>query len=363
MSPVTVARRQVVQSRPQLAVLLLAMFVLLAVPGVTRADVTWDMRSLREVYNPPDGIYAYGPSVVERGAEQRMWTCHNSQPREIRDDIYATHSVDGTVVDDRSVLKPSMSGWDSFHVCDPSVVSGCFRMHGRRFSYAMLYLGNDVDASAHNQIGVAFAPTLDGPWTKYPEPLVTFQAVSQWGVGQPSALSLNGESGKLVVFYTRGDTATRAYVRELDLSDMRRPRVGEAVLVPTAGLTGLDGGPDWLNNYDVALSRDRTRLYAIREQHPYPTDNPWWIGSSVQLVSIDARGVRRGAGTWKVEGAIAPAVTGFPRNHNAGLARTEEGLLPHRDRIKVVFTDSCAGPTCDSLFGYDLWELTGRITR
>jgi hypothetical protein len=343
-----------------LVVSLLAFLATLA-PGAAWAEVTWDLGSLREVYNPPEGIYAYGPSVIDTGRERRIWTCHNSQPRVIRDDIYATRIVDGAVVDDRSVLQASAGGWDSFHVCDPSVVAGRFGFDGRRYSYAMLYLGNDLDASAHNQIGVAFATTLDGPWVKYPHPLVTFDEPTQWGVGQPSALSLRGDSGKLLLFYTRGDTSTRAYVRELDLSDMRQPRVGDAVLVPTTGLTGSDGGPDWLNNYDVALSRDRERLYAIREQHPYPTDNPWWIGASVQLVSADARQIVRGTGTWRVEGTISPALTGLARNHNAGLARTEEGLLPERHRIAVLFTDSCAGPTCDSLFGYDLWELTGRL--
>jgi hypothetical protein len=344
-----------------LAVSFLMLVVALA-PSAARAEVTWDPTSLHEVYSPAEGIYAYGPSVIDEGHARRIWTCHNSQPRVIRDDIYATRIVDGAVVDDRSVLKASANGWDSFHVCDPSVVAGRFRFDGRRYSYAMLYLGNDLDASAHNQIGVAFAPTLDGPWVRYPRPLVTFDEPTQWGVGQPSALSLRGGSGKLLLFYTRGDTTTRAYVRQLDLGDMSRPRVRDAVLVPTSGLTGSDGGPDWLNNYDVALSGSRERLYAIREQHPYPTDNPWWIGASVQLVSIDAADVRDGTGGWQVEATISPALTGLARNHNAGLARTAEGVLPDRHRIKVLFTDSCAGPTCDSLFGYDLWELTGRIT-
>jgi hypothetical protein len=188
--------------------------------------------------------------------------------------------------------------------------------------------------------------------------------VTQWGVGQPSAISLLPGTGRLLLFYTRGDTSTRAYVRVLDLGDMSRPRVGAPVLLPTAGLTGSDGGADWLNNYDVALDPWHLRLYAIREQHPYPPEgeNPWWIGRSVQLVSLPLLDALRGAGAWRVEGAIDQALTGFPRNHNAGLGRTAYGLLPDPRRVDVVFTDSCAGPTCDSLFGYDLWEVTGRLT-
>lgn len=338
------------------------------------AEVTWDLESLREVYNPEGRFYTYAPSVVRDGDTEWMWTCHNDESNVIKDHIYMTKLVDGEVVESRSVLQAAPApAWDSFHVCDPSVISGQFRYDGDRYGYAMFYLGNDLDASAHNQIGVAFAKSPEGPWIKYPEPIVTFDRTDQWGVGQPSAVSLARGSGRVMLFYTRGDTSTRAYQQVLNLTNMDQARVSEPTLITTAGLVGRDGGPDWLNGYDMAFDRTRQRFYAVREQHPYPDRNPWWIGPAVQVASIDARSIRRGGGTWTVENTINEELTGHPRNHNAGLVRTWEGFLPDRDELGVVFTDSCASlptaddpdwstATCDSLYEYDLWYIEGSIS-
>ncbi|MFC7405791.1 hypothetical protein [Georgenia alba] len=341
-------------------------------PAAT-AEVVLDRTTLSEVYDPPPGFYTYAPSVVRDGDTEWIWTCHNDEADAIKDHIYMTKVVDGVVVESRSVLQASPApAWDSFHVCDPSVISGSFRLDGERYGYAMFYLGNDLDASAHNQIGVAFAKAPEGPWVKYPDPLVTFDRQDQWGVGQPSAVALAPGSGRVMLFYTRGDTSTRAYQRVLDLGDMRTPEVGPPTLLTTDGLVGTDGGPDWLNGYDVALDRDRGRVYTVREQHPYPELNPWWIGEAVQLASMPMANVLSGGGEWSVEADVDQQVTGHPRNHNAGLVRTWHGYLPARERIEIVFTDSCESlptvedpdwsqATCDSLFEYDLWSITGTV--
>jgi hypothetical protein len=321
----------------------------------------WDTGSLREVYNPPAGRYAYAPSVLDAGGTRWIWTCHNDEYRVIKDHIYETKIVDGRVVSSRSVLRATPGAWDSFHVCDPSVVAGRFSYQGRRYGYAMFYLGNDLDASAHNQIGVALAEEPGGPWVKLPAPIVTFDRTDQWGAGQPSAVSTDPATGRVMLFYTQGDTSTRAYRRTVDLAHADKPVVSDPVLITTAGLTGHDGGPDWLNGFDVALDRARGRVVVVREQHPYPPegDNPWWIGSSVQVASMSVKDLMTGRGVWTVEGDVNQRLTTFPRNHNAGLARTRAGWLPDRDAVEVVFTDSCAGPTCDSLFDYDLWSIRG----
>lgn len=342
-------------------------------PPMVSADVKWDPESIRSVYDPDGRFYTYAPSIVRDGDTDWIWTCHNDEAGVIKDHIYLTKTVDGEVVESRSVLQASPApAWDSFHVCDPSVITGAFHYDGVRYGYAMFYLGNDLDASAHNQVGVAFAQDPEGPWVKYPEPVVAFDRLDQWGAGQPSAVSLAKGSGKVMLFYTQGDMSTHAYQRVLDLSDMSDPQIGEPTLLTTDGLVGRDGGPDWLNGYDVALDRNRQRFYVVREQHPYPHDNPWWIGPAVQVASTDVANVRDGGGSWRVEGTVNEELTGFPRNHNAGLVRTWEGYLPDHREVEVFFTDSCASlptvddedwsqATCDSLFEYDLWSVTGAI--
>lgn len=351
--------------------------LLLAVAAPVSADtaqpLVWDRASVRQIYQPPDRLYSYAPSVVRDGATTWIWSCHNAVANQIKDHIYLTKIVNGSVVEDRSVLEASPApAWDSYHTCDPSVVKGHFHDGKDAYSYALFYLGNDLDASAHNQIGVAFAKSPEGPWVKYPRPIVPFDRTDQWGVGQPSAVQYGGSEGKVLLFYTRGDTSTRAYVSKVDLSNPTRIKVDRPTLISTDGLTGWDGSPDWLNGFDVAYDRSRGQFHVVREQHPYPVDNPWWIGPSVQVDAISTSSALAGHGTWNVEGNIDKALTGLDRNHNAGFVRDWYGNLLDPGALDVVFTSSCSSlptvydqdwsqATCDSLYSYRLWEVDGTL--
>lgn len=329
--------------------------------GSRSPSLSWQAGSLKEVYVPPAGEYSYAPATVQVGSTRWVWTCHNAQSRVIRDHIYMEKFEHGRLVSDTSVLQGTDGNWDSFHTCDPSVIAGRFHFRDIAYRWAMFYLGNDLDASAHNQIGVAFAKTPDGPWVKDPTPVVPFADRTQWGAGQPTAVTADARTGRVLLMYTQGDTATRAFWRSVDLGQDAGPVVSPARPVPTAGLRGTDGSVDYLNNYDVAYDPGRHSFLAVREQHPYPSDNPSWIGSSVDVDMIDAAGLLRGTGTWHSLGAVTQTLTGLPRNHNAGLVRTSTGTLPRESAVTVMFTSSCSGPTCDSLFNYDLWEVTGTL--
>ncbi|WP_336626033.1 MULTISPECIES: hypothetical protein [unclassified Microbacterium] len=338
-------------------------------------DITWDPDSVAEVYAPADGFYSYAPSVVRDGDTEWIWTCHNDEYRVIKDHIYMTKIVDGSVVESRSVLQASPApSWDSYHVCDPSVVAGKFGYQGKKYTLAMFYLGNDLDASAHNQVGVAFANDPGGPWVKLSKPIVTFERTDQWGAGQPTAVMMPGSPSKVLLGYTQGDTSTRAYVTEVDLKRAEAFTTSRPVQLPTSGLTGTDGAVDYLNGFDLVYDERNRRFLTVREQHPYPTDNPWWIGPAVQVDSIGARYLRDGRGSWMPVGDIDEALTGFTRNHNAGFARDWSGHLPDERTVTVVFTKSCSSlptvddqdwsqGTCDSLYSYDLWSVDGRIGR
>lgn len=338
-------------------------------------DITWDPDSVAEVYAPADGFYSYAPSVVRDGDTEWIWTCHNDEYRVIKDHIYMTKIVDGSVVESRSVLQASPApSWDSYHVCDPSVVAGKFGYQGKKYTLAMFYLGNDLDASAHNQVGVAFANDPGGPWIKLSKPIVTFERTDQWGAGQPTAVMMPGSLSKVLLGYTQGDTSTRAYVTEVDLKRAETFTTSRPVQLPTSGLTGTDGAVDYLNGFDLVYDERNRRFLTVREQHPYATDNPWWIGPAVQVDSIGARDLRDGRGSWMPVGDIDEALTGFTRNHNAGFARDWSGHLPDERTVTVVFTKSCSSlptvddqdwsqATCDSLYSYDLWSVDGRIGR
>lgn len=331
------------------------------------ADVVWDPASLQELYAPSGQaqggeFYAYAPSVISDGADTDLWTCHNTQSGVIRDSIQYTRFTSGSMVTDQPVLSGSGSGWDSFHNCDPSVLRVNVAFGANTYTYAMFYLGNDLDASAHNQVGVAFANSLAGPWTRDPAPLIAFagRETSQWGAGQPSATTIDPNAGTVLLFWTEGYASTTTYRAEVDFSNPAGPVVGTKIPVTTTGLTGTDGSPDWLNNADLAYDPSRDLFWAIREQHPYPADDPDYLSTSVQLVSIPGSSIWNGGGTWTVQGAITPAISGFARNDNAGLVRTAYGTLADENSISVVFTTSCGG-CANSLWTYALWQLSAPI--
>jgi len=342
----------------------LALLLSLAPLPSASSAALWDAGSLSEVYNPAGQTYVYAPAVVREGDTEHLFSCHNAEDGVFKDHIFYTKIVGGAVVESRSVLQAGPAGaWDSFHVCDPAVVAGKFTYEGHTYNYAMFYLGNDVDASRHNQIGVAFADTLGGTWVKYPEPIVTHPDDGFWGAGQPSVTSIDGQ-GWLMLFFTRGDaSATAGYRVEVRLADMANPVVGAPLRLTNAGLSRTDGAPDFLNNFDVAYDPSRDRFYAVREVHPYPSGDPSYIAGAQQLVSISGGAVWGGGGAWRVEGTLNAAVTGFARNHNAALLRTPYGTLPQPDRIDVYFTDSAAAPDLSGRaeFTYDIWRISGAL--
>jgi hypothetical protein len=313
------------------------------------------------VYNPEGKFYAYAPSVISDGETDHIFTCENAVEGRIKDYIFYIQRQNGNVVEARPVLPAGETGaWDSYHVCDPSVIAGKFAYGGKTYAYALFYLGNNVDASRNNQIGVAFANDLAAEaWVKYPHPVIAYDG-KQWGVGQPSAVSLGG--GRVLLVYTKGHDGTVTYRQELDLSDMDAGPVyvNEPLALTNLGLTGHDGSPDYLNNVDIAYDHPRQRFYIVREQHPYPTGHPNYIGANVQIASIPAESIFNGGGEWVVEGQINQTMTGLARNHNAGLSRKADGTLPDHKVLRVFFAGSCGdSPDCRvAEWTYDLWAAT-----
>ncbi|HZH16965.1 MAG TPA: PA14 domain-containing protein [Archangium sp.] len=301
-------------------------------------------------YNPPGSRYAYAPAVVNDGSgTTRIYSCYNPSDGVIKDSILLVEKVGGSVTRTATVLSPSASGWNSLHICDPTVVQGAFTYNGVTYSHAMFYTGND-SGSVHNQIGVAFANSLGASsWVKYPQPLIPFpagEATSHWGVGQPSVTAVDGK-GRVLLFYTQGDSqGTRVYRRELSLGNMAAPIIGAPVLVTTAGLTELDGGGAFLNNVDFAYDASRDRFYAIREFHPYPASYPDFISEQLELISIPGADIWNGGGAWRHEATVNGGLTGRTRNHNAGLERTPWGGLSQADKAHIYYTVSCSGTGC-----------------
>lgn len=324
----------------------------------------WFPDTLKTVYDPGRGFYCYAPSVlIDERSVEHVFACRNREARVMRDHIvHFTRNGDATPVP-QIVLSPGSAGaWDSYHVCDPTVIAGEFRLNGKLHRYAMFYLGNNVNGSRDNQIGVALADDLDRPWERVGEnPIIANPVAGAWGLGQASAVSVD-HKGRLLLFYTWGVYGTTGHVREVDLSDANKPIVGEPVTLPTVGLTTTDGSPDWLSNFDIVLDESRDRFLIVREQRPGASLAPRFIAPSLQVASVGRVELLKRQGTWTAEGSITPQMTGFARNHNAGFVRTIYGALPESSRVRVMFASSKQEPELKGLFApwtYALHEIAG----
>lgn len=344
-----------------------------------QATVTWSPASPQQVYSPASSqMYVYAPSAVVDGGNTYYYTCHNDVSGQIKDHIYFSqvNTAGATPQQDNSVLQGTGGAWDSNHVCDPSIVAARVDYNGTTYSLAMFYLGTSYPNS-RNEIGVAFSNSYAGPWVKYPTPIVTtpFTDANRWGAGMPSATTVDYNSGRVMLWYSvdgnNSNSGTRAeyvdseniaYFRELTLGDMSNPVIGPPVEITTSGLVSTTGGEDILHNFDVAYNPSRNRFYMVRERHPFPTGDPWYISTELEVSSIPGPSIWNGTGTWTTEAVITPSQTGFPRNHNPGILRTKWGTLPNDNEVTVIFTDSNTGTFPGSLWSYDLWKVSGPIS-
>jgi len=316
----------------------------------------------RRLEETGEAFYRYAPNVFADGDAIRIWMCGNTEAGVVRDHIlYSEMTLGGTPSPPTSVFENSASGWDSFHVCDPSIVEGDFALEGVHYRYAMFYSGGDLDAIDHVQLGVALSPDLmnGGTWTRIGTmPLIEHPADGTWGTGQPSAISIDG-AGRVLVFYTRADPVPHVYTREVDLSDAAAPVLGTEQRVSEKGIVDRNGAPDVLTNVDVVWDEANDSYSLVTEQHPFPTDPPAGLVESLELLRMDGESLRAGSGTWSVLGLLDETTTGRTRNHNAGLVRTVTGRRPSTDELTVLFADSCDG--CDfpqALWDVRLWEAT-----
>jgi hypothetical protein len=334
-----------------------------AMAAAAHAQGQPDRSTLRQIYTHADGIYSYAPSIIDLGNLRYAWSCHNHDPFVVRDDIVMAKWENGRLVEDRSVLTHSFFGWDSFHICDPSVMRSEIVFNNAVYHWVMFFLGNNVDRSAQNQIGVAMAQTIEGPWEKLPQPVLTQVEGGGWGIGQPSALPVDGKGKFLIVYSGEGlHTAT------VDLSDLNHIIVSTPVEVSTKGLENLAKLGSAVGNLDIAYGPGHRRIYAVGDIRTREKQYPGFITSRLAVLSIGAEDVARGTGVWRVEATIGPEQTGFPRNHNAGLVRDADGNLAGGDWLTVVFARSCAAGSnmpCKANtraeWTYDLWEISAPL--
>ncbi|WP_188753562.1 sugar-binding protein [Parapedobacter defluvii] len=321
--------------------------------------------------------YSYCPSLVkELDGNVHLFFCGNPEQLVMVDHIYHIQiHPDGTQTLPESVVQPGPSGsWDDHHICDPSVIGGSFRMGGNTYKYAMFYLTNQYDVY-YNEVGVAFSNDLSaGQWVKYPQQLLKKTWAHEgdeqlpnggksWGVGQPSAVSLD-QKGEVLLTYTVGDkNGTRIEWVRLNLTDMDTYEPIPSTRMVDNGLVNIDyTGRDYTCNSDFAIDPEENVIVMVRPVQPHPTTYPAYLNQSLEVNYMPLDDFLSSSGKWEVMVRIAPYLTGFARNHNAGLERDPYGVLENWKAPVVYYTVSKEAPdvtpsaTSHAEWTYHIWR-------
>lgn len=306
---------------------------------------------IRYEFSGGAGHYDYAPSAIQDTYGIRyVFVCENKIPFQIVDHIYLYKAIPtgggyswqpGT-----EVLAPSDTGWDKIHVCDPDVRQVEVVYKGERYHWIMTYLGVD-QWHHHNQIGLAFSKSIEGPYIKFDRnPLVSFADTSTWGVGQSTSVVL--DSGTIRLFYSKA--GGKMCVRDIRLGNLDSLKLGPERVVPFLHP----------NTY-FAYSDDY--IYAVSEiRIDQDTQIPTWVGNYVRFVykPLDD-GLFTEKDGWRQIGLVGPGETGFPRNHNPGLLTDTKGYMLTEDSAIVYFTTAVTGD--DWLWSYDLYSATFQLDR
>jgi hypothetical protein len=306
------------------------------------------------------GFYRYCPvGIRTEDNSLNVFYCKNVEYGVIRDSIYNAELIEtGQLKNEHVVLSPSASGWDSVHVCDPSIVKGAFQYAGYTYSYLMAYLGCNTTDSQRNQIGLAVSDSLTGGWIKCDSinPIIQCNYDSshsefQWGVGQPCLINMN-QNGLVTLFYTSGTwNLTCTYAVNIDFSQAS-PVVSGVIQVSNSG-TG-----DFISNGDFSYSNGA--LYLCCDTHPFGGSTLSVVSDkeSIYSASWDGNLSTLQSIVWTPVTKIGYDTTGHGKNHNSGFVRNVYG---YGDDSEVLVTVADEKSTfTDSLWTYKIQYIKTR---
>jgi hypothetical protein len=305
-------------------------FILRGLPMPVSLKLTSD---LSELFAPASGeYYNYAPCLVQTDDTTKyVFYCTNKDSGVIVDYIGCRK---GTLTEsgwtwsaENLALAPGVSGWDCVHVCDPDVLKGEFRFNGHTYLWALFYLGCDRLDCNHNQIGVAFSDSIEGPWVKFEGNPVVPGAELNWGTGQCSEVSID-RKGKFKLIYRDSDGTGNHYrLAECDFSEMSDYKIEKSVTLGTNGMPTHD-----LSMSHIAYDPKRKMYYLMAEKD--------WDGvvrccREIVVSTVKAESLERGKAEWTTLVILDSELTGKYGNHNPAVVRDPYGCLWNSDCLDM----------------------------
>jgi hypothetical protein len=314
-------------------------------------------KGLTELFAPSkEEIYNYAPCAVQTDETTKyVFYCTNKESGIIVDYIgwRKGQLEDGEWCwgEEHIALSPEDTGWDNIHVCDPDILQGEFRYNGHTYSWALFYLGCDQLNCKHNQIGVAFADKIEGPWVKFDANPVVPGALEYWGTGQCSEVSID-RKGKFKLIYRDADEMGDRYKMAVcDFSDMSKYQVGEPILLPKLGLPDVN-----LSMSHVVYDAEQDILYLAAEKD--------WDGKvrccqEIVIAAISGKELDQGEGRWETLGVIDSTFTDRYGNHNAALGRDPFGMITKSDELPIYISSA----TQTYIWSFRIGEIVAKLMR
>lgn len=283
-------------------------------------------------------FYNYAPCMVQVDATTKyVYYCSNRTSGVVVDYICwrkaTLENNEWAWGNEHVAFGPSSSGWDRCHVCDPDIVKGRFQYGGHTYTWAMTYLGvAQWDCNA-NEIGIAFADSIEGPWIKFASnPIISAPNTTSWGVGQDTMVSID-RAGRFRVVYRYSD-GTDDYCRykDFDFSVAENYSETPAQDVTRQGL--LDGVSHTCPShviYDAARES-----YYIAAEHIW--DEQKRSCRETMIASLAKEDFESGSGTWEVLYKYNRGNTGYASNHNASFCRDPYGYNISSNQLTVVMS-------------------------
>lgn len=343
-------------------------------------------------------FYNYCPAIIVDGTDdgkQRMniWYCTNKDTGVIVDYIGFRQGILNEnnrweFRDETIVLEPTEGTWDARHTCDPSVVKGEFEYQDENYNYLMAYLGCTTEDYQKNETGIAVAKNIEGPWVKIDtaNPIVPWydngnideeQAKYEnmqgttsiyWGTGMPSLLSVDNK-GEVIMFYQSTKQVTG--IRRFDFSDLDNPVEKYCTSLTSNGILNSAGSRCNIGIPDFSYDPVKDRLYVVSVTNERnPADVTKTLVNSHSMVAYveglkdmeEVSSVLQSRNyTWKMVGYVGPNETGWERNHNPGLVKTADALIPNSEKIDVVVSTGHNSWANENIFTYRLFGWSFEI--
>jgi hypothetical protein len=299
------------------------------------------------------GHYNYAPSfIIDEYGIIYGYMCQNRDPFQIVDYIYLYKGIpteNGYVWQPGiPVLAPSEEGWDNCHICDPDVRKFKTRYKGETYEWIMTYLGVDQWDCKHNQVGLAIAKNIEGPWIKFDgNPIVPYESRDKWGTGQSTTIIK--DSATITLVYHSTDSNGPVAVRDIKLDDLSDIVLGEEYNIP-----------DFPGNTYPTVYEDKVFLVSEQRSEDYKNVIPTWVGD---LCLVHYKEIKSGKsvtetlaepGGWTEIGRVSPKNSRFPRNHNPGFLTDIYGYAPSGSELIVFYTPAVTGENW--LWSYDLYS-------